>query len=101
MLMFVFSPYRNDSEFREVELVFNAPGALSVTVAGDFNSWDVRRNPMARGEEGSWKLKLHLQPGLYQYNFYIDDGHWAEDPGAPTLVSDGFGGRNALLFIEG
>ena len=101
LLMFVISPYRNGTGYREVELVFHAPGARSVSVAGDFNSWDVRRNPMDRGAEGSWRLKLHLQPGLYQYNFYIDDGRWAEDPEAPALVSDGFGGRNALLFIEG
>ena len=47
-----------------------APNAEDVTVAGDFNEWDVRRHPMRRRSGGVWDLFL---PGLgvgtaYKYN---------------------------------
>ena len=47
-----------------------APNAEDVTVAGDFNDWDVRRHPMRRRSGGVWDLFL---PGLgegtaYKYN---------------------------------
>jgi hypothetical protein len=86
---------------RQVELTFYAPNATSVMVAGDFNDWNPQRHAMRRTGDGSWNLTLNLPPGLYQYNFLIDHRYWAERPGEGALVSDGFGGRNALLFIEG
>jgi 1,4-alpha-glucan branching enzyme len=47
-----------------------APNALNVTVAGEFNDWDVRRHPMRRRNGGIWELFV---PGLgvgatYKYN---------------------------------
>jgi 1,4-alpha-glucan branching enzyme len=47
-----------------------APNAESVTVAGEFNEWDVRRHPMRRRNGGVWEIFI---PGLgegtaYKYN---------------------------------
>jgi 1,4-alpha-glucan branching enzyme len=47
-----------------------APNALNVTVAGEFNEWDIRRHPMRLRSGGVWELFL---PGLgqgasYKYN---------------------------------
>ena len=47
-----------------------APNALNVTVAGEFNDWDIRRHPMRRRNGGVWELFV---PGLgegaaYKYN---------------------------------
>jgi 1,4-alpha-glucan branching enzyme len=47
-----------------------APNARRVSVVGDFNSWDGRRNPMRlRGEAGVWELFIpRLGPGeRYKY----------------------------------
>src|SRR5690242_10959224 len=38
-----------------------APNAECVTVAGEFNDWDVRRHPMRRRNGGVWELFI---PGL-------------------------------------
>jgi len=47
-----------------------APNAICVTVAGEFNDWDIRRHPMRRRSGGVWEIFL---PGLgegaaYKYN---------------------------------
>lgn len=49
-----------------------APSAKSVSVIGNFNQWDTRRNPMRRlGESGIWEVFI---PGLVendQYKFHV------------------------------
>ena len=47
-----------------------APNAECVTVAGEFNDWDIRRHPMRRRSGGVWEIFI---PGLrqgaaYKYN---------------------------------
>lgn len=45
-----------------------APNAKAVSVIGDFNQWDGRRNPMRRlGPSGIWEIFI---PGLMQYDKY-------------------------------
>jgi hypothetical protein len=86
---------------REVEIVFRDAAAGRVHVSGDFNEWNLGSHPMIRGSDGTWRIRLDLSPGVYQYNFYLDNRRWADDLGNRALVGDGFGGRNAILFIEG
>jgi len=55
---------------RGVRFTVWAPNAESVTVAGEFNDWDVRRHPMRRRNGGVWEVFI---PGLgegtaYKYN---------------------------------
>ncbi|HLI83355.1 MAG TPA: 1,4-alpha-glucan branching protein GlgB [Bryobacteraceae bacterium] len=47
-----------------------APNAENVTVAGDFNDWDIRRHPMRRRNGGIWELFLPgaAQGASYKYN---------------------------------
>ncbi len=99
--LLVSFPHRRAGGGHEVELVFQNPEARMVSVAGDFNDWNLTSHPMARVQGGVWRLRVNLPPGVYQYNFYIDNERWADNPGSQALVSDGFGGHNALLFIEG
>ena len=54
-----------------------APAASQVSVVGDFNQWDGRRQRMrARGASGVWELFVpHLGPGLlYKFEVYTWDG---------------------------
>src|SRR5262249_49237123 len=48
-----------------------APNAENVSVAGEFNEWDIRRHPMRRRSGGVWELFI---PGLRQgapYKYHI------------------------------
>jgi 1,4-alpha-glucan branching enzyme len=54
-----------------------APNARSVSVIGDFNSWDGRQYPMQRGEPGVWELFIpDLGEGsIYKYEIKNSEGH--------------------------
>ena len=55
-----------------------APNAKRVSVVGDFNGWDGRRNPMrSRGQTGVWEIFI---PGIgegqpYKYELLDQQGH--------------------------
>jgi 1,4-alpha-glucan branching enzyme len=48
-----------------------APNAECVTVAGDFNDWDVRRHPMRRRNAGVWELFMPELTERTSYKFHI------------------------------
>ncbi len=85
-----------------VEIIFTAPQAASVTIAGDFNGWDPRRTQLVRSShEGLWRARLKLAPGVYQYSFVLDGSDWVSDPLAKTKLADGFGGKNSVIIVDG
>jgi len=85
---------------RSVTLVFVAPQAKTVAVAGDFNSWQPARQPM-RDESGGgvWTTTLKLAPGRYEYMFVVNGEKWVADPLARVRRPDGFGRENAVIDL--
>ncbi len=81
---------------------------VSVSLRGSFNSWG--EWPMEKQPDGTWSITVDLEPGEYQYKFYIN-GKWPQDmstaraegpidPNAIRYVNDGFGGQNAICRIK-
>ncbi len=60
-----------------VQFCLWAPHARSVSLLGDFNSWDGRHHPMQSRVGGSWELFIPgLKPGqIYKYEVRSPDGH--------------------------
>ena len=60
-----------------VQFCLWAPNARSVSLLGDFNSWDGRHHPMQSRVGGSWELFIPgLKPGqIYKYEVRSPDGH--------------------------
>jgi len=83
-----------------VQFVFANPNAQSVTVAGDFNSWQTSgvalRDPDG---DGVWTGLVALRPGQHKYMFIVNGKEWVTDPGAERYVDDGFGMRNAVINV--
>ena len=48
-----------------------APNAECVTVAGDFNDWDIRRHPMRRRNGGVWELFMPALSERAPYKYHI------------------------------
>lgn len=69
-----------------VEFTYDDPYAASVALAGSFNNWDMNANPLALGDDGTWRVVLELAPGKYEYKFVVNGSEWIADPANPTIV---------------
>ncbi|MBM3881610.1 MAG: glycoside hydrolase [Verrucomicrobia bacterium] len=77
---------------------FNAPGALSVLLVGDFTHWQEKPIPMRKGADGAWSAAVDLAPGTYHYRFMVD-GEWRDDPECTVRVSNPYGTENMVRQI--
>lgn len=71
--------------------------ARSITVAGSFNFWSPRANPLTR-QGDTWVAKVEVTPGRHTYKFVVD-GKWILDPGNPKTITDGQY-SNSVLVVE-
>ena len=75
---------------------FSMPGARSVAIAGDWNSWQqVTLRPLG---DDVWEGLLGLRRGLYHFNLLVDGSDWVVPNGVAT-VPDGLGGMVAVLIV--
>lgn len=82
----------------EVNFRLEAPQAAQVFVAGCFNGWDPRANPLERNEDGMWSCTLIIEPGEHEYRFVVD-GVWCDDPTNAVRRWNELGTQNCVLFI--
>lgn len=82
-----------------VSFEYHDAKARSVKIAGTFNNWNTKANPLIKGLQGIWRISISLKPGRYQYRFYVD-GQWRDDPKAKEHVSNEFGSQNACLTVR-
>ena len=82
-----------------VQFVLEAPGATSVSLAGDFSDWEASVTLADQNADGLWTARVPVRPGVYGYMFLIDGTEWRTDPRADRYQDDGFGNRNAVLAV--
>lgn len=83
-----------------VQFVIAAPGARSVSLAGDFSQWDPSIELTDADLDGVWSARVALDPGVHEYMFVIDGSEWRPDPNALSYTDDGFGQRNSVLAVS-
>ena len=76
------------------------PDARQVYLAGDFNQWNSAKHRMSKAHDGTFRVKVALKQGEYQYKF-IADGLWIADAEAQCQVANPFGGVNSVVRIGG
>lgn len=81
-----------------IEFSMTAREAAAVAVAGTFNDWDPGKTPMTKGEDGTWKVKVSLPRGRYEYRFVVD-GQWRSDPNAKESVPNPYGTDNSVIVV--
>ena len=84
---------------REVEFTLPAPKAKNVCIAGKFNDWNMTSMPMKKSTDGTWKIKLKLLPGKYEYK-YVVDGTWVKDMTRSETALNPFGTYNSVMSVE-
>jgi len=84
---------------KKVRFNFYAPEAKRVFLAGDFNQWNPSSHPMKMDGERIWRISLALNPGQYEYRFFVD-GEWQNDPNYGAFVENPFGTSNSLKIVR-
>jgi len=86
-------------QVRKTEFKLSAPQAESVFIAGDFNQWNPSSHPLKADANGTWRISLGLNPGRYEYRFFVDR-EWQNDPNCSSFVENPFGTSNSLKIVE-
>jgi hypothetical protein len=50
-------------------------------------------------DKGTWRISLALNPGQYEYRFFVD-GEWQNDPNGGPFVENPFGTSNSLKIVK-
>jgi 1,4-alpha-glucan branching enzyme len=90
---------KSTEKVRKTEFSLLAPQARSVSIAGDFNQWDTFSHSLKRDRKGVWRISLSLNPGQYEYRFFVD-GEWQNDPNCGPFVENPFGTSNSLKIVK-
>ncbi len=93
------NPYSAHRNLRAVNFVCVAPQAASVTLVGDFNTWNPHSHPMSRAPDGSWVLKVELRHGHHRYAFLVD-GQLTLDPRGQGITRDDQNRRVSLIPVS-
>jgi serine protease AprX len=81
--------------------IYHDDEAQSVSLVGDFNSWDTALTPLRKDESGLWLAEVKApEAGSYQYKFFVNGSRWLEDPSNGMKVPDNYGGLNSVLAID-
>ncbi len=85
-----------------LRFVLMDPRAQSVSIVGDFNSWDKTATPLATTTRpGVWTTSIALPPGRHEYAFIVHDGsreHWILDP-ASSVAHDDFSTESSVVVV--
>lgn len=81
-----------------VNFLFNSKLADSVFVAGSFNGWSSKINPLVKQNDSTWSATLYLESGYYYYKLIVNGG-WIPDPQNDWKINDGGDGFNSILKV--
>jgi 1,4-alpha-glucan branching enzyme len=84
---------------KPVNFICTAPDAQRVTLAGDFNDWDLEACPMKRQPDGNWLVQIPLSHGHHHYQFIVD-GKPVLDPRAQGIARNEKNEKVSLLAVS-
>jgi hypothetical protein len=92
---------RNPSDVAPIpqQFIFENTHARRVSVVGDFNNWDAKKNVMARDGDGLWSTIVPIVPGRHTYAYMVDDSVFTLDPRKPKTRDPDLGGESSVLMV--
>ena len=77
-----------------------AQDAQLVTIAGDFNDWNLSSTEMKKLKNGDFQLTLKLEKDReYRFRYLIDTTRWENDWHADQYVPNAFGCEDSLVKV--
>lgn len=74
--------------------------AESMAVAGDFSNWEpIPLTKQTVNGEQVWTGLVSMNRGEHHYMFLKNGDQWLTDPLAPVQREDGFGNKNAVIYL--
>ncbi len=80
------------------EFFLDKSEAQSVALMCESNGW--KAQPMTKGSNGKWSVKVDLAPGSYAYKFLVNGTDWIFDPANPSR-KDVAGVENSSMTVNG
>ncbi len=86
-----------------VDVAFTLPAdvdADSVALCGDFNDWSAEATALERGDDGTWRVSIPLEPDRsYRYRYLLDGERW-ENGQADRYEPNPYGGVDSVIVVE-
>jgi len=82
-----------------VNFIYEDIPGRKVMLAGTFNDWQPVKELKDRNNSGTYRGRLLLPPGDYQYKLVVD-GEWKLDPANPNFCPNSYGSLNSLLAVR-
>lgn len=79
---------------------FDAPGASSVILVGDFTHWQKNPISLRKHADGIWRATVALAPGEHRYRFLVD-GEWRDDPECTLRTPNPYGSEDSIIRVSG
>ncbi len=75
-------------------------GAKKVSLAGEFNDWNIEKIKLSKKKDGSFSRVVDLPVGnAFQFRYLVDDKEWRNDPEADDYVSNGIDAQENCVVI--
>ena len=89
-----------DKKRGELTFICNkSTNAKMVYLVGNFNNWNPSIKQMTKFKDGSFRARMKLPAGNYEYKF-VADKIWMEDPDVEVKVQNPFGSTNSVVKVS-
>lgn len=83
-----------------IRFVYFDDNAESIEIAGDFSDWSpVSLTRESMGDKEVWTGLIPMNRGEHHYMFVRNGEEWITDPLAEVQREDGFGNKNAVIYL--
>lgn len=77
-----------------------ADGAEKVSLVGDFNNWNPKKDVMKKLKSGEFTATINLKnDNEYQFRYILDGNTWKNDDKADKYVPNNIDGENAVVVV--
>ena len=98
--MAITKQYLKSKPVCKVTFTIPEPDAKKVSVVGDFNKWNAKKNPLKKLKNGTFKGVIDLEKGKkYQFRYLVDDVFKNEENADAYVWNDYAGTENAVLEL--